>query len=162
MSFISSTGVDPKHMAWKSGYTEGEAKFAYIKQSYVRATMSYLLDLLTYRYHRTESHSPTQSRTSHSTVTKSFLMALPLSIPRQVHPSLSLSLFMHYQLPPSSQNRPLHPLHNLEIRYSRRGILLRRKAHRLGTNPRIPSQTRRLRGPHARPANPERGDQCMV
>jgi extracellular elastinolytic metalloproteinase len=34
MSFISSTGVDPKDMAWNSGYTEGEAKFAYIKQSY--------------------------------------------------------------------------------------------------------------------------------
>ena len=91
MSFISSTGVDPEHMAWKSGYTEGEAKFAYIKQSYVRATMSYLLDLLTYRYHRTESHSPTQSRTSRSTVTKSFLTGLPLSIPKQVYPSPSLS-----------------------------------------------------------------------
>ena len=49
--------------------------------------MSYLLDLLTYRYHRTESHSPTQSRTSRSTVTKSFLTGLPLSIPKQVHPS---------------------------------------------------------------------------
>lgn len=34
MTFVSSLGVNTSNVAWKSGYAEGDAKYAYLKQSF--------------------------------------------------------------------------------------------------------------------------------